>query len=63
MPAGVEERDHDDRADVVDDREREEEQLQVARDLGAGDREDRDGERDVGRHGDRPAPTPGTARR
>ena len=53
-PARVEERDHDDGADVVDDRQRQQEDLQAARHPGAEDRQHPDRERDVGRHGDRP---------
>ena len=51
----VEERDHDDRADVVDDREREQEELELRRDTAAEEAEHADGDRDVGRHRDAPA--------
>ena len=53
-PAAVEDRDHDDRADVVDHREREQQHAQRARDARAEQREHADRERDVGRHRDGP---------
>ena len=52
---GVEDRDHDDRADVVDDRHGEEEQLEGGRDPAAEQAEDADRHRDVGGHRDAPA--------
>ncbi|PWK56592.1 hypothetical protein C8D95_104265 [Silicimonas algicola] len=52
---GVEERDDDDRREVVHDREREEKRLQQGRDLVAEQAEDAEREGNVGRGGDRPA--------
>ena len=52
---GVEDRDDEDRADVVDDGEREQEQLQRRRDAAAEQAEHADGHRDVGGHRDAPA--------
>ena len=51
----VEERDDDDGAEVVDDREREEEDAQRSRNALAEQREDADREGDVGRHRNAPA--------
>src|SRR3546814_20256448 len=52
---GIEERDDDDRAHVVDDRDGDEEQLERGRRAPAKQREDADREGDVGRRRDRPA--------
>ena len=52
---GVEDRDHHDRQQVVDDGEGEQERAQRGRQVGADDGQDGEGERDVGRRGDRPA--------
>ena len=51
---GVEERDHHDRADVVDDRQREQEELQRRRDTTAEQAQHADRHRDVGGHRDPP---------
>ena len=51
----VEDGDHQDRAEVVDDGEREQEGAQRDRKLGAHDRQDCQGEGDVGGHRDAPA--------
>ena len=51
----VEDRHHRDRADVVDDREREQEEPQAVRALRPEQGEDADEERGVGRHHDAPA--------
>ena len=58
--ARVEERDHEDRADVVDDGEGEQEQLEGRSDPPAEEAQHADGHRDVGGHRD---PPPGRARR
>ncbi len=60
---GVEDRDHQDRADVVDDRERQQEQACRRGDAATQHAEDADGEGDVGRHRDPPARGPVTAGR
>ena len=52
---GVEQRDHDDRAEVVDDRDRRQEDLQRRRHARAEQQQDAERERDVGRRRDRPA--------
>ena len=59
---GVEDRDDEDRADVVDDREGEQEELQPGRDARAEQREHSDRERDIGRHRDAPPAAAGAAR-
>ena len=55
MPVAVERGDDDDGADVVDDGQAEEEHLQLGRHPGAEQREDAEGEGDVGGHRDAPA--------
>ncbi len=50
-PLGVEDRDHDDAADVVDDGEGEDEDPHAERDATSGERDHADCEGDVGRHG------------
>ena len=50
----VEDGDHEDRADVVDDRERQQEQPDRGRDRRRDQRQDAQRERDVGRHRDAP---------
>ena len=67
IDVGVEDRDHEDRPDVVDDGEREQEELERRVHARAEQREDADGDRDVGRHRDAPAvatpsPPPAIAR-
>ena len=57
---GVERGDHDDGADVVDDGQAEQEDLELGRDAAAEQREDTEREGDVGRHRDAP---PGSRRR
>ena len=52
---GVEDGDHHDRADVVDDRQRQQEQPGGRRDPAAEQAEHADRERDVGGHRDAPA--------
>ena len=61
--AGVEHRDHQDRADVVDDRERQQEQPRGRRDPPTQHAQHPDREGDVGRHRDAPAGTAVAARR
>ena len=53
--SAVEDRDHDDRTDVIDDREGEQEQLESRWHPRPQEREDADREGDVGRHRDAPA--------
>ena len=50
----VEERDHHDREDVVHDRQGEHERFQARGRAARGERQDPQGERDVGGHGDPP---------
>jgi hypothetical protein len=52
---GVEDRDHEDGQQVVDDRQRQQERPQGGGQVGADDRQYGEGERDVGRRGDGPA--------
>ncbi|MCZ7685692.1 MAG: hypothetical protein M5U28_45695 [Sandaracinaceae bacterium] len=59
---GVEDRDHQHGADVVDDREGRQEHLEARRDAIAQHREHAEREGDVGGHGDAPARALGTAR-
>ncbi len=60
----VEDGDHDDGADVVDDGQGQQEELErrLAR-VGPSSAEDADGEGDVGRHRDAPPPAPRRHRR
>ena len=57
----VEEGDHDDRADVVDDREREQEELELRSDSTAEEAEHAQRDRDVGCHRNAPAAAPSSA--
>ena len=53
-PRGIENRDDDDRSNVVHDGERQQENAQCRRDAASHQREDPDGERDIGCHGHTP---------
>ena len=58
---GVEDGDHDDRADVVDDRQRQQQDLDRGRDTRTEERDHTEGEGDIGRHRNAPPCATGTA--